>query len=211
MNQPNEKHKTLEDFKREYGAISPDGSVDPKKCSKAEAEYIRHRVFTPMYENPLTYPLQVNVHPVPGTDVSKLRMPIKSTPNSACYDLHMYAPSCNAANPGVIYPGNLVAVPTGLAIDFPEGYHGRIYIRSSMSAKNKLSLANGVGIIDEDYTDEIKVLIINLGERSYSLYHGDRIAQLEIVKTNKDVEFCLKDTELIAKEGRSGGFGSTGR
>lgn len=155
--------------------------------------------------------LPLNIYPAPGVCVSKLKLPVRATSKSACYDLHLYAPGCTVDFPGVIYPGTLAALPTGIAIDFPAGYHGRIYIRSGMAAKHKLILANGVGIIDEDYTDEIKVLVMNMGEKPYNLFHQDRIGQIEIVKTSLPVEFCLKETKLISKEGRSGGFGSTGR
>ncbi len=100
------------------------------------------------------------------------------------------------------------AVPTGIAIEVPKGYGGFVFPRSGLSLKKGITLCNAVGVIDNDYTGEIKVPLINLSDKDYKVNSGDRIAQLVIIPTEianfKEVE------ELDETERGGGGFGSTG-
>ena len=107
-----------------------------------------------------------------------------------------------------IKPGKSVIVPTGLAVAIPKNFELQIRPRSGLAAKNKISVLNTPGTIDADYRGELKVILINLSDRSFIVEKGLRIAQMvlcPVVKANlKEVE-SLEDT----KRG-SGGFGSTG-
>lgn len=115
----------------------------------------------------------------------------------------------------VIMPGDRVMVPTGLKFKFsqkdalrPEEYSIRIHARSGLALKNGLTLANGSGIIDADYQEELFVPLVNTSQSVVQLKIGDRIAQGEIIK-NHLAEFRAVDKVTRYTE-RSGGFGSTG-
>lgn len=101
------------------------------------------------------------------------------------------------------------SIPTGLAMEIPKGYHGEIYLRSSIGKKTKLRLANQVGIIDSDFRGEIKILVENIGRHDEVIEAGERIAQFILVK-NTPVEIVEAET-LSETERGSGGFGSTGK
>jgi dUTP pyrophosphatase len=107
-----------------------------------------------------------------------------------------------------IKPGKSEIIPTGLAVAIPKDFEIQIRPRSGLAAKNQISVLNTPGTIDADYRGEIKVILINLSNKSFIVEKGLRIAQMvlcPVVKANlKEVE-SLEDT----KRG-SGGFGSTG-
>ena len=107
-----------------------------------------------------------------------------------------------------IKPGKSKIIPTGLAVAIPKNFEIQIRPRSGLAAKNQISILNTPGTIDADYRGELKVILINLGDKSFIVEQGLRIAQMvicPIVKAKfKEVE-TLEDT----KRG-SGGFGSTG-
>lgn len=98
-------------------------------------------------------------------------------------------------------------VPTGLYLELPLGYEAQVRARSGLALKKGLSLPNGIGTIDSDYRGELKVIVVNLGKEDIVINHGDRIAQLVIMKYEKaDIELV----EQLDETDRKGGFGSTG-
>ena len=77
-----------------------------------------------------------------------------------------------------------------------------------MAAKNQISVLNSPGTIDSDYRGEIKVILINLGEKVFIVDKGDRIAQMVVCPI---IKAKLKEVKNLEKSHRgSGGFGSTG-
>ena len=108
-----------------------------------------------------------------------------------------------------LYPGERVLVPTGLIFDIPEGYSVRLHTRSSVSLKKGLTMPNGEGIIDSDYYHQTYVMLYNASADEVRIYHGDRIAQGELVK---NIRTELEETKDIPEQTttRVGGFGSTG-
>jgi dUTP pyrophosphatase len=107
-----------------------------------------------------------------------------------------------------IKPGERMLIPTGLSIALPEGFEAQIRPRSGLAIKNGITVLNSPGTIDADYRGEIKVILINHGQETFTVNHGDRIAQMVFAKVSKiswDVTEKLPDTER-----GSGGFGSTG-
>lgn len=100
-------------------------------------------------------------------------------------------------------------VRSGLAMAIPEGYHGKVVLRSSTGKRSKLRLANGTGIIDADYRDEVMFLVENVGALSYNIYKGDRLFQL-LIEKNEDVDVQEVDKLDDPKTNRTGGVGSTG-
>lgn len=108
-----------------------------------------------------------------------------------------------------IEPGETAFIPTGLAMEIPQGCVGLIYARSGMACKRGLAPANKVGVIDSDYRGEFIVALHNHGSESQSINPGERVAQLLImpVFTPGFAQVAaLDDTERSA-----GGFGSTGK
>lgn len=133
-----------------------------------------------------------------GTEDVKLPL---ITEGNACFDF--YAPE-----KVVIYPGETgVAVGTGVAFEIPNGYHMKLFMRSSYGAHRKLRLANCVGIVDASYRFEVKGLFDNIGHLPEIIEKGDRFLQ-GMIEKDIPVEFVEVDT--LEKTQRTGGFGSTG-
>ena len=109
----------------------------------------------------------------------------------------------------MIAPHSTVKIHTGLAMEIPEGYFGAIMPRSGLATKEGLRLANCIGVIDSDYRGEIIVAIHNDTNDVKFIKHGDRIAQLSLIK-HEEIEFVEVDS-LSETERGSGGFGSTGK
>jgi dUTP pyrophosphatase len=108
-----------------------------------------------------------------------------------------------------IEPGERVLVPTGLYADIPEYTYVAIHARSGTSWKQGLILTNGVGVVDADYVEEIKVsLTNNSGTRVY-IEDGERIAQGLLMPTTKAPIKSING-KPAQKTSRAGGFGSTG-
>ena len=107
-----------------------------------------------------------------------------------------------------IDPGKTAIIPTGLAISIPKGFEVQIRPRSGLAAKQKISVLNTPGTIDADYRGEIKVILINLGQDSFKVEKGFRIAQMVVCPV---VQAQLKEVnDLSETERGEGGFGSTG-
>ena len=107
-----------------------------------------------------------------------------------------------------IDPGKSAIIPTGLALSIPKGFEVQIRPRSGLAAKQKISVLNTPGTIDADYRGEIKVILINLGQESFKVEKGVRIAQMGVCPI---VQAQLKEVDdLNETERGKGGFGSTG-
>lgn len=112
-------------------------------------------------------------------------------------------------SPVTIPAGKYAMIPTGLFFEIPEGYEVQIRPRSGLAAKNGVTVLNTPGTIDSDYRGEIKVILINLGEKDFIINSGDRIAQMiiaPVTQTSFEIADFLSDTDR-----GTGGFGSTGR
>ncbi len=129
-------------------------------------------------------------------------LPVRATPGSAGYDLF-------STDGYVILPGRRVVVSTGISVQLPPGTYGRIAPRSGLAVKHGLDTL--AGVIDPDYTGEVKVVLQNMDERMpFVIRPGYRIAQLILEKFDI-VEVVEKPTEFTnLTERGSGGFGSTG-
>lgn len=100
-------------------------------------------------------------------------------------------------------------IPTGLAMEIPEGYFGGIFARSGLASKESLRPANCVGVVDADYRGEVKVALHNDSNENRVITPGQKVAQLVIVPF-LSVEFDEVE-ELSATVRGAGGFGSTGK
>ena len=107
-----------------------------------------------------------------------------------------------------IKPKKIVMVPAGFSIALPHFYEAQIRPRSGLAAKHGVTVLNSPGTIDCDYRGEVKILLINHGEKDFIIKRGDRIAQMVIAPVSV-VEFELKE-KLDKTKRAEGGFGSTG-
>ncbi len=105
-------------------------------------------------------------------------------------------------------PGGRHAVATGFAMAIPDGYEVQVRPRSGLALKHGISLPNTPGTIDADYRGELKIILINLGDQSFVIARGDRIAQL--VAAPVQIAAFTEVEELDETARGSGGFGSTG-
>ena len=135
-------------------------------------------------------------------------LPERATPHSAGLDLRANLEKDNRADGILLAPGERRLIPTGLKIDIPHGYEGQIRPRSGLAFKHGISILNSPGTIDSDYRGEVGILLINLGQKEFSIGHGDRIAQLVICKVESVT--IVEAGTLSTTMRNEGGFGSTG-
>jgi deoxyuridine 5'-triphosphate nucleotidohydrolase len=140
-------------------------------------------------------------------EITKLRdtaiLPEYQTAGAAAFDFH-----ADLVEPKVLQPGERFAVPTGLAMAPPDGYAVMIYARSGLAAKQGITMANGVGVIDSDYRGEYLILLINLSDQPFTIEPGMRVAQGVLTPVAR-ADWREVRTLNQTKRG-SGGFGSTG-
>ncbi|MBI4816201.1 MAG: dUTP diphosphatase [Deltaproteobacteria bacterium] len=142
---------------------------------------------------------EVKIRVLPGRP--ELPLPAYQTAGSAGLDLI-------ASEPARIDPQQRALVPTGLAIELPDGFEAQIRPRSGLAWKHGVTVLNAPGTIDADYRGELKVLLVNLGQHAFELAPGDRIAQLVIAKVER---VALARVEVLGPSDRGqGGFGHTG-
>ena len=109
----------------------------------------------------------------------------------------------------IINPGERALIPTGLAIALESNaYVAYIYARSGLAVKSGITLANCVGVIDSDQRGELKVGLVNISDKPFTVSNGERIAQLVISPVI--VPEIAVVSELDETERAQGGFGSTG-
>ncbi len=113
------------------------------------------------------------------------------------------------AEPLTITPGQRLLVPTGIRVALPAGTEAQVRPRSGLAIKHGIGLVNAPGTIDADYRGEIRIILINHGDKDFLIERGDRIAQLVIapvLRASWREAASLDDTER-----GEGGFGHTGR
>ena len=132
-----------------------------------------------------------------------IELPKYETNGSSGMDL-----SANIEKQIKIEPGKTSIIPTGISVSIPKNFEIQIRSRSGLAAKCQVSVLNSPGTIDADYRGELKVILINLGNKTFVVERGARIAQMvlcPIIKAKfKEVD-SLDDTDRGAS-----GFGSTG-
>jgi dUTP pyrophosphatase len=109
----------------------------------------------------------------------------------------------------ILEPGVVKIVPTGIAVNIPEGYEGQIRSRSSVATKKTIIIPNAPATIDSGFCGEICVALLNLGNHTQGFSAGDRIAQL-IFSPIVYAEF-IEVEELDDTERGENGFGSSGK
>jgi dUTP pyrophosphatase len=130
-------------------------------------------------------------------------LPAYATPGSAAVDLR------NAGPTVVIPPLGRQLIPTGLALALPPGVEAQIRPRSGLAYHRGISIVNTPCTIDSDYRGEIRIPLINLDREPQEIAHGERVAQLLVVRLARIVWEAVD--ALPPSERGEGGFGSTGR
>jgi dUTP pyrophosphatase len=131
-------------------------------------------------------------------------LPAYQTAGSAGLDL-----SADVDAPVVIPPGERRLVPTGLAMQLPAGHEGQVRPRSGLALKHGVTVLNAPGTIDEDFTGEVGIVLVNHGKEPFVVERGMRIAQLVVAPVTR-VEPTLVEALNETARG-AGGYGSTGR
>lgn len=133
---------------------------------------------------------------------SHAALPRYESAGAAAFDLA-------SAEDVTIQPGEVALVPTGLVVEVPAGMFLGIFARSSTPLKRGLMVANGVGVIDPDYSgpsDEVKVAVLNFRATAVTLARGERIAQGIFLPAPRVTWIEVDDLESPSR----GGFGATG-
>jgi dUTP pyrophosphatase len=131
------------------------------------------------------------------------QLPTRAHDGDAGMDLH-------ALEGCTLGPGERAMVPTGIAIELPEGHAGLVVPRSGLAARHGISVVNAPGLIDAGYRGEVRVLLLNTdAAETFTVEPGMRIAQLVVTPVaSPDLE---EVSELTATARGDGGFGSSGR
>ena len=158
-----------------------------------------------------------------------IKLPKYGTEGSSCFDLY-------AAEDVFIQPAETVVVGTGIIFEPPEGYGMMVYPRSGISSKVPLRFANGVGVIDNDYRGEVKILLENVRPEkfkvfkvpAYQLVDGTVVEDFKVYYPEGTIKICKGDRiaqcmpvpvfkanltrtkELSETDRGKGGLGSTG-
>ncbi len=133
-------------------------------------------------------------------------IPLPSYMSNHASGLDLYA-ACE--KPIILKPGERALVAAGFAMALPEGYEAQVRPRSGLAIKFGITCLNTPGTIDADYRGEVKVILINLGDKDFKIERGERIAQMVIQKVEK-IQWKTMES-LPDSERGSGGFGSTGK
>jgi dUTP pyrophosphatase len=134
-----------------------------------------------------------------------LPLPAYQSAEAAGLDLLAAVP---ADAPVTLAPGARALIPTGVAIALPPGMEAQVRPRSGLAARHGVTVLNSPGTIDADYRGELQVILVNLGDESFFIDRGMRIAQLIIAPV---VRARLREVvELVLTPRGETGFGSTG-
>jgi len=111
--------------------------------------------------------------------------------------------------PVELVPGEIKLIPTNFAVAIPPGYEIQVRPRSGLAIKHGVTVINSPGTIDADYRGEVKIGLINLGPKPYTIRRGERVAQLVVAAVQRaDLQVVA---ELDKTVRQAGGFGHTGK
>ncbi len=151
--------------------------------------------------------MQVRIRRLPSA--GDLPLPSPASPGSSGVDLR--AAIAPEAGEVILQPGERRLIPTGLALEIPQGWEGQVRPRSGLALRHGIGILNAPGTIDSDYRGEVGVILINLGEAPFAVKRGDRIAQLVIARVHAaDTIEWIEAESLDDSRRGGGGFGSTG-
>jgi len=128
--------------------------------------------------------------------------PQKMTEHSSGFDLYADVDEL------IIQPKDVALIQTGISLEIPQGYEAQVRPRSGLAATHKIGVLNSPGTIDADYRGEVKVILFNFGNESFTVTMNMRIAQMVFAKVEQaELE---ENASLEETERNDGGFGHTG-
>ncbi len=149
-------------------------------------------------------PVTVGIVQLPHAE--GLPLPKYETEGAAGLDLAAALP---ADEPLVLEPMQRALLPTGLVLELPPSLEAQVRPRSGLALRHGITVLNSPGTIDCDYRGELLVLLINLGQRAWTVERGERIAQLVMAPVQQVT--LVRQDDVASTQRHSGGFGSTGR
>lgn len=132
---------------------------------------------------------------------SDATVPTKGSIEAAGYDIY-------ASKPTTIPARGQGMASTDVSFTVPRGTYGRIAPRSGLAVKH--GIQTGAGVVDRDYTGEVKVVLFNHSDKDFQINKGDRVAQLILERIVDDAEIVVVESLEESSRG-AGGFGSTGK
>lgn len=111
-------------------------------------------------------------------------------------------------SPIILYSMERKSIPTGLSMAIPDGYELQIRSRSGLALNAGVVVSNCPGCVDSSFRGEIKVILINLGDKPFTIEPGMRIAQAVISPVTRAIWRIVP--QLTETERGAGGFGSSG-
>ncbi len=149
-------------------------------------------------------PVTIRVRWLDPEKTEGLRLPAYHSNDASGMDV-----AAAVAEPVELAPGQISLIPTNIAIAIPPGYEIQVRPRSGLAVKHGVTVINSPGTIDADYRGEVKIGLVNLGPRPYTIRRGDRVAQLvaaAVQRAEMELVAALDETDR-----QSGGFGHTGK
>jgi dUTP pyrophosphatase len=129
------------------------------------------------------------------------KMPKLEHEGDAGFDLY-------SVEDAVLKPMQRKLIGTGISIEIEKGYEAQVRPKSGLAIENGITMLNTPGTIDSGYRGEIKVIVINLGEKEYRVEKGKKIAQIVFAKVETPKILEVNELEPSSRSNR--GFGSTG-
>lgn len=139
-----------------------------------------------------------------SNEFSDVPLPAYATEGSAGMDIR-----AAVKDELIIEPGKVSLVPTNLSVEIPKGYEIQVRPRSGLAANHSVGILNSPGTIDSDYRGEIKIILMNFGDKPFTIHKGDRIAQLVVSKVYSAK--IVEAENLNSSRRGEGGFGHTGK
>lgn len=130
---------------------------------------------------------------------SNAKIPTKGSDDAAGYDLY-------SVEEGIIEPYSHKLIDTGITLEIPKGYYGKIAPRSGLAYKNGIDIF--AGIIDSDYRGIIKCILYNSSANKFNYHINDRIAQIIFHKYENYTFNVIENSNETKRNDK--GFGSTG-
>src|SRR5262245_40149590 len=141
--------------------------------------------------------LNVAITRLRKTDREEVSLPRYMTPDAAGMDIY-----ADLETNLTIPPLGRALIPSGFALAVPQGYEAQVRPRSGLALHSGLTILNAPGTIDADYRDEVKILVINLGDQPVQIQRGDRVAQLVIAPVTR---VRWQEDERLEPTERAGG------
>ena len=149
-------------------------------------------------------PVTIRVRWLDPEKTEGLRLPAYHSNEASGMDV-----AAAVAEPVELAPGQISLIPTNIAVAIPPGYEIQVRPRSGLAIKHGVTVINSPGTIDADYRGEVKIGLVNLGPRPYTIRRGDRVAQLVAAAVQKAELKLVAGLDETARQ--SGGFGHTGK